>query len=61
MIYNFSYFITGTLHERFSFVYTYLNELDKVFERYGCLKLMIQAHLHIGFFTIFHLSNSIDT
>ena len=30
-----------------------LNEGDKVRECYGCLKMMIQAYLHVGFFTKF--------
>ena len=53
-------FITGVLYDYFSihftlydfFICAYLNEGDKVRECYGCLKMMIQAQLHVGFFTI---------
>ena len=37
----------------FEFIYVYLNEEDRVCKRYHCL--MIQAHLHIGFTTIFFI------
>ena len=31
----------------------YINKGDKVCECYSCLEMMIQAHLHVGFFKIF--------
>ena len=34
-------------------IYACLNEEDKVYECYRCLKMMIQAHLHVVFFIIF--------
>ena len=35
--------------------YAYSNEGDKVRECYNCLKMMIQAYLHVVFFhTIYH-------
>ena len=39
----------------FRIIYAYLNEGDKVCECYSCLKMMIQAHLYVGFFTIFFI------
>ena len=46
-------FITRVLYDRFKLVYAYLSEGEKVRECYSCLKMMIQAHLHVGTFTIF--------
>ena len=40
----------------FKLIYVYLNEGDKFCECYSCLKLMIQAHLHVRFFTIFFIN-----
>ena len=34
-------------------MYTYLNGGDKIHECYSCLKLMIRAHLNVGFFILF--------
>ena len=48
-------FLTGYLYDCFKLIYTYLNKGDKVYECYNCLKMILQAHLHIGFFTIFFL------
>ena len=48
-------FLTGVLYDCFKFIYAYLNEGDEVRECYGCLKMMIQVHLHVGFFTIFFI------
>ena len=42
-------FLTG---DCFKFIHAYLNEGDKVSECFSCLKMMIQAPLHVGFFTI---------
>ena len=36
-------------------LYTYLNKGDKVCECYSCLKMIVQADLHVGFFTIFFI------
>ena len=47
------FFLVGVLYDCFKFIYAYLNEWDKVCKRYGCLKMVIQAHLHVCFFTIF--------
>ena len=47
-------FLTGFLYDCFN-LYAYLNEGDKVRECYSCLKMMIQANLHVGFcLNIFH-------
>ena len=48
-------FLTGVLYDCFKLIYAYLNEGDKVCECYSCLKMVIQAHLHVGFFTIFFI------
>ena len=37
----------------FQLIYAYLNERDKVRECYSCLKIVIQAQLHVDFSTIF--------
>ena len=46
-------FLTGVLYDCFRLMYVYLNKGDKVGECYSCLKMVIQAHLHVGFLTIF--------
>ena len=45
-------FYAGLLYDRFKPIYAYLNEGDKVCECYSCLKMTIQAHLHVVFLTI---------
>ena len=51
-------FITGVLYDCFKLIYAYLIERDKVRECYSCLKMMIQAHLHVGFITIFFIKRA---
>ena len=46
------------LYHCFKLIYTYLNEGDKVCECYSCLKMFIQAHLQLGFFTIFLIKHT---
>ena len=46
-------FSAGVLYDCFKLIYMYLNEGDKIFECYSCLKTIVQTHLHVGFFTIF--------
>ena len=46
-------FLNGALDDCFGFICTYLNLGDKVCECYSYLNMMIQAHLHVGSFTIF--------
>ena len=46
-------FLTGVLYDRFKLIYAYLMEGDKVCVCYSCLKMVIQAHLHVLFPTIF--------
>ena len=46
-------FLTGAFHDRFNFTTALLTTNDC----YSCLKLMIQSHLHIGFFKIFFIKN----
>ena len=45
-------FKTGVLHDCSKLIYAYLNEGNKIHECYSCLKMMMQAHLHVSFFTI---------
>ena len=57
-------FVTGVLCYSFKHTYACLNEGDKVYECYDCLKMAIQANLHVGFFTnlssnVHHLNDSI--
>ena len=49
---------TGVLYHCFKLMYAYLNEGDKVCECYSCLKMVIQAHLHVGFFTIYFIKRA---
>ena len=51
-------FLSGVLYDCFKVIYTYLNEGDKVCVCYSCLKMVIQAHLHFGFFTIFFIKHT---
>ena len=51
-------FLTGVLCDCFRLIYAYLNERDKVRECYSCLKIVIQAHLHVGFFIIFFIKRA---
>ena len=51
-------FLKGVLHDCFKLIYAYLNEGDKVRECYSCLTMMIQAHLHVGFFMIFFIDRA---
>ena len=50
-------FLTGVSYDRFKLTYVNLNEQDRVRECYNCLKLMIQAHLHVGFLTKFFIKH----
>ena len=51
-------FLPGVLYDCFKLIYVYLNEGDKVRECYGFLKMMMQAHLHVDFFTIFSIKRA---
>ena len=51
-------FLTEVLYDRFKLIYTYLNEENKVRECYSCFKMIIQVHLHVGFFTIFFIKRA---
>ena len=42
-------FLIEALYNRSKLVYGYSNEEDKVRECYNCLKLIIQAYLHVRF------------
>ena len=46
-------FLTGVLYDRFKLIYAYLKEEDKICVCYTCLKMVMQAHLHVLFPTIF--------
>ena len=39
-------------------IYAYINEMDKVCECYGCLQMMMEAHLHVGFSTVFFIKRA---
>ena len=58
-------FLTGILNDCFKLViYAYLNEEDNICEYYSCLKVIVQAHLHVGFsqyysLNVHHLNDSI--
>ena len=39
-------------------MYMYLNERDKLCECYSCLKIVMQAHLHVGLFAIFFIKRA---
>ena len=51
-------FFPGILHVSLKLIYTSLNERDKVRECYSCLKLMIQAHLFVGFFRMLFIKRA---
>ena len=51
-------FLTGGFHNCFKLIYAHFNEGNKVRECYNCLKIMIQAHLHVVFFTIFFIKRA---
>ena len=46
------FFLTGDFYDHFQVIDEYLTKGDKAHESYNCLKLMIQVHLHVDFFTI---------
>ena len=47
--------LNRVLYDCFNLIYAYLNEGDKVCECYSCLKMVIEANLHAGFFTRFFI------
>ena len=51
-------FLIEALHDCFKHIYAYLNEGYKVHKCYSCLKMMIQVHLHVNFFTIFFIKRA---
>ena len=42
----------------FKSTYAYLNEGNKVCKCYSYLKMVIKAHLHVGFFKIFFMKRA---
>ena len=58
-------FLTGILHDCVKLTSAYVNEGDNFWECYSCLKMMIQASLHVCFFSqnfllsVHHLNDSI--
>ena len=46
------------LYDCFKLIYAYLNEGDKICVCYSCLKMVIQARLHVGFFAIFFVKRA---
>ena len=53
------YFLTGVLYHCFKLIYPYLNGGDQFCECYRCLKMVILAYLHVGFFTIFFIKHAL--
>ena len=51
-------FLKGVFYDCFKTDIPVFNEVDKVRECYSCLKMMVQAHLHVGFFTIFFITRA---
>ena len=51
-------FWRGVLYDRFKVIYAYLSEQDKLSKCYSCLKMIIQVHLHVGFFKIFFIKRA---
>ena len=51
-------FLTGVLYDCFKLMYVYLNEGDEVRKCFSCLKMMIRAQSHDGFFTIFFIKRT---
>ena len=51
-------FLPGVLYDCFKLIYEYLNEGDMVRACYSCLKMIIEAHLHVGFFAIFFINRA---
>ena len=51
--------LNRSLYDCFKLIYMYLNEGDKVRECYSCLKMIVQAHLHVGFFSIFFIKRAL--
>ena len=51
-----SSFLTGVLYYCFKLIYAYLNEGHQFCECYSCLKMVILAHLHVGFLQCFSLN-----
>ena len=45
-------FLARALYDCFKVIYMYLNEADKVRHYYSCLKMMIEAHLNVGFLQV---------
>ena len=41
------FFLKCVLYDRFEFKYGYLNEEENARDYYRCMRLMIQAHLHV--------------
>ena len=51
--------LTGILYYSFKLIYACLNEGDQFCECYSCFKIVILAHLHIGFSTIFFIKRAL--
>ena len=51
-------FLTRVLYDCFKVIYAYLNHGDNVRECYSCLEMMMQAYLHVGFFTMFFIKRA---
>ena len=46
------------MYDCLKLIYAYLNEGDQGCEYYSCLKVVVQVHLHVGFFTIFFIKRA---
>ena len=51
-------FLTRVMYGCFKLIYASLHKGYKVYECYSCLKMIVQAHLHVGILTIFFITRA---
>ena len=52
-------FLTGVWYDSFKLTCVYSDEREEVRERYSCLKMIVQSHLHFDFFTIVFIKRAL--
>lgn len=52
------FFLAEVFYDYFRLIYAYLHEKDKFCKCFNSLKIVIQAHLQIGFFTMFFIKQA---
>ena len=52
-------FLTGVWYDSFRLTCAYSDEREEVRERYSCLKMIVQPHLHFDFFTIVFIKRAL--